>query len=89
VAVKEAKRNWWEDPGRERRGRSTLEKWSCACGQNARIGTRAHFAVCMLCGEPFLPQREMTRMEFAQELVKLFSKRMACGAASTRRTCCD
>jgi len=74
VEGREEKRNWWEDPGRERRGRSTLEKWSCACGQNARIGTRTHFATCVLCGEPFTPVLEAARMEFAQELVKLINQ---------------
>ena len=52
------KRNWWQDPGKERKGRSSLEKWSCGCAQNARIGTKAYFAVCVMCREPFMPQTE-------------------------------
>lgn len=50
------KRNWWVPPGKERKGRSTLEKWTCQCGQNARIGTKSYFATCALCREPFLPE---------------------------------
>ena len=73
VERRDEKRNWWQDPNEERKGRSTLEKWSCACGQNARIGTRAYLAVCVMCREPFMPEREVARREFAEELAKLIS----------------
>jgi hypothetical protein len=71
VERKDEKRNWWEDPGKERMGRSTLEKWSCGCGQNARIGAMAYFAVCVLCRQPFMPQREIAKWVFAEELMRL------------------
>ena len=74
VVPRETKRNWWQDPGKERKGRSTLEKWSCECGQNARIGTKAHFALCVMCREPFLPQTEAAKSDFAEELLRLIGK---------------
>ena len=74
VSRRKGKRNWWQDPGRERKGRSTLEKWSCACGQNARIGTKAYLALCVKCRQPFMPETEAARREFAEELAKLIAK---------------
>ena len=74
VQGKEKKRNWWQDPGKERKGRSTLEKWSCACGQNARIGAKAYLAVCILCREPFMPDTDAAKRDFAEELMKLIGK---------------
>ena len=70
---KEKKRNWWQDPGKERKGRSTLEKWSCPCGQNARIGTKAYLALCVKCHEPFMPDSMAARKEFAEGLLKLIA----------------
>ena len=74
VQNRQEKRNWWQDPGKERKGRSTLEKWSCPCGQNARIGTRAYLALCVMCREPFMPQTDVARIGFAEELVKLIDE---------------
>jgi hypothetical protein len=42
-------------PQPEREGRSTLQIWSCSCGQKCRVGTRAFLAVCPECHEPFRP----------------------------------
>ena len=39
--------NWWEAE-KERKGRSTLSKWSCGC-QNARVGTKEFHAQCLKC----------------------------------------
>lgn len=64
---KDKKRNWWEGE-RRKEGRSTLEKWSCSCGQHARIGTKAHFAYCTLCKDPFLPESVAAKEAFVIEL---------------------
>lgn len=50
------KKDWWElTPGKERKeGRSTLSKWVCECGQNARVGKKGFFATCDLCGSHFV-----------------------------------
>ncbi|MBC7255765.1 MAG: SprT-like domain-containing protein [Chloroflexi bacterium] len=60
LAPEEEKFNWWEllrdldyGNGRERRGRSTLSKWSCGC-QNVRVGTREFYALCTRCGHAFV-----------------------------------
>ena len=70
----EKKRSWWQDPAGERKGRSTLEKWSCPCGQNARIGTKSYLAVCVRCRELFMPETDAAREEFAEELAKLIAR---------------
>jgi len=45
--------DWWIGPGdRERRGSSTLSKWTCGC-QNVRVGTREFYACCTRCGNTF------------------------------------
>lgn len=44
--------NWW-DLGKERRGESTLSKWSCGC-QNVRVGTKDFQAQCLKCGNVFV-----------------------------------
>lgn len=36
------------------KGKSKLKKWSCPCGQNARVGKREFFATCNLCGNTFI-----------------------------------
>jgi hypothetical protein len=35
------------------KGTSKLKKWSCPCGQNARVGKKEFFATCDLCGRTF------------------------------------
>jgi hypothetical protein len=39
-------------PRPDRKGRTTLQVWSCTC-QRCRVGTKAFFAICPQCGEPF------------------------------------
>jgi len=68
------KRNWWVPPGKERKGRSTLEKWTCPCGQNVRIGKKAFFATCALCHEVFLPQTQEAIEDFIGELEERYEK---------------
>lgn len=53
IVDKGEKRNWWEAPGKERKGRSTLSKWSCGC-QNVRVGTREFHAQCTKCENLFV-----------------------------------
>ena len=46
--------DWWFEPGGpERRGHSTLTKWSCGC-QNVRVGTKEFHACCTRCGHAFV-----------------------------------
>jgi len=68
------KRNWWVAPGKERKGRSTLERWTCECGQNARLSKRAFFATCALCHEVFLPQSPEAIEDFIGELERRYEK---------------
>lgn len=44
----------WFEIGKKRKGRSSLSKWSCGC-QNAWIGSAEFYALCIKCGNPFLP----------------------------------
>jgi hypothetical protein len=44
----------WFEIGKKRKGRSSLTKWSCGC-QNAWIGSAEFYALCVKCGNPFLP----------------------------------
>ena len=44
--------DWWSS-GKERRGSSTLSKWSCGC-QNVRVGTKEFHAQCLNCGNVFV-----------------------------------
>ena len=44
--------DWWTDPEKRRKGRSSLRKWSCGC-QNVRVGTQEFHAQCLLCGNEF------------------------------------
>ncbi|MBC7076709.1 MAG: hypothetical protein H5T92_00110 [Synergistales bacterium] len=58
LVPKVEKVNWWElfkdlADGGERKGRSTLTKWSCGC-QNVRVGTKEFYARCTRCGELFV-----------------------------------
>ena len=39
--------------GERMKGKSKLKKWSCPCGQNARVGKKEFFATCDLCGRTF------------------------------------
>jgi hypothetical protein len=50
--VEDPKRDYWR-PTREK-GKSTLTKWECGCGQKARVGTKEFFAVCTICNNPFV-----------------------------------
>jgi hypothetical protein len=46
--------DWWYLSGdHERRGSSTLTKWSCGC-QNVRVGTKEFYASCTRCGHAFV-----------------------------------
>jgi hypothetical protein len=45
----------WFEIGRKRKGRSSLTKWSCECGQNAWIGSAEFHAICAKCLNPFIP----------------------------------
>ena len=59
--------DWWYLSGdRERRGRSTLTKWSCGC-QNVRVGTREFFACCTRCGHAFARVEGSSRVVISQE----------------------
>ena len=60
------KRNWWVSPDKERKGRSTLSKWSCGC-QNVRVGTKEFWAVCLKCGNPFMPVDDRAKQEANHE----------------------
>ena len=53
VPPEEKRRNWWDMGKKERRGRSTLSKWTCGC-QNVRVGTKEFYAVCLKCGNVFV-----------------------------------
>lgn len=46
------KGSWWSI-GEVRKGKSSLDKYSCGC-QNARIGAKEFHAVCTICGNPFI-----------------------------------
>jgi len=35
------------------KGKSKLSKWTCPCGQNARVGKAEFHATCNLCKEMF------------------------------------
>ena len=59
--------DWWtRDGGRERRGSSTLTKWSCGC-QNVRVGTKEFYASCTRCGHAFGKVEASPRVAFSQE----------------------
>jgi hypothetical protein len=51
--VEEGQRSNWWDLGKERKGSSTLSKWSCGC-QNVRVGTKEFYACCLRCGNLFV-----------------------------------
>ena len=58
--------DWWSTPGgRERRGRSTLAKWSCGC-QNVRVGTKEFYACCTRCGHAFIKVETTSRVEMPE-----------------------
>ena len=45
----------WFRVGKERKGRSTLSKYSCECGQNIRVGKKNWpGAVCNACGTQYI-----------------------------------
>jgi hypothetical protein len=44
--------DWWADPEKRRRGRSTMRKWSCGC-QTVRVGTKEFHAQCTRCRNLF------------------------------------
>jgi hypothetical protein len=58
--------DWWF-PGndRERRGHSTLTKWSCGC-QNVRVGTKEFHACCTRCGHAFVKIEASPRAVISQ-----------------------
>jgi hypothetical protein len=59
--------DWWYLSGdRERRGRSTLSKWSCGC-QNVRVGTKEFHASCTRCGHAFSKVEATPRVIISQE----------------------
>lgn len=58
--------DWWIRPGDERRGRSTLTKWSCGC-QNVRVGTKEFFASCTRCGHAFIKAEAAARVVITQD----------------------
>jgi hypothetical protein len=58
--------DWWtRDGGRERRGSSTLSKWSCGC-QNVRVGTKEFYASCTRCGHAFVKAEAAPRVVSSQ-----------------------
>ena len=57
--------DWWIKPGEERRGRSTLTKWSCGC-QNVRVGTKEFYASCTRCGHAFSKVEASPRVVISQ-----------------------
>ena len=48
----------WFRPGKGK-GRSTLSKWECGCGQKARVGTKEFDATCNRCGTVFVKKDGM------------------------------
>ena len=56
--------DWW-NAGKERRGSSTLSKWSCGC-QNVRVGTKDFYAVCTKCGNEFIKVENRAPQEAGQ-----------------------
>jgi hypothetical protein len=43
-----------DDLGKDRKGKSTLNKWTCECGQNVRVGKKDWpGAVCNACGSQY------------------------------------
>jgi hypothetical protein len=53
IPKEETKIHWFKE-GKERKGRSTLTKWSCECGQNIRVGKKDWpGAVCNSCGSQY------------------------------------
>lgn len=54
VPKEETKIHWFRD-GKEQKGRSTLSKWSCECGQNIRVGKKDWpGAQCNECGSQYM-----------------------------------
>lgn len=45
----------WFKFGKEKKGRSSLTKWTCGC-QNVRVGTKEFYATCDKCGNKFHPE---------------------------------
>jgi hypothetical protein len=60
----EGRGNWWDRRGKERKGRSTLAKWTCGC-QNVRVGTKEFHACCLKCGNVFARVDNETKNEQA------------------------
>lgn len=49
----EGEKTDWFRPSKEK-GKSTLTKWECGCGQKARVGTKEFDATCNRCGTVFI-----------------------------------
>ena len=47
-------------PTSQPKGSSKLKKWTCACGQSARIGRKEFNAICPICWSMFKPDRQVT-----------------------------
>jgi len=56
---------WYLTGGQERRGKSTLTKWSCGC-QNVRVGSKEFYASCTRCGHAFVRIEAAPRVVVSQ-----------------------
>lgn len=52
----------WFEIGKKRKGKSSLTKYSCGCGQNAWIGSAEFNALCLECGNEFVKATALREM---------------------------
>jgi len=63
------KRNWWDLGKEKEKGRSTLSKWQCPCGQTVRVGRKDWpGAVCKACGGEYARMEGKADQRAAQVL---------------------
>ena len=66
IVPQDEKVNWWDVREKERKGRSTLSKWSCGC-QNMRVGRKEFYARCTICGNLFARVETARRKDDSQK----------------------
>jgi len=69
VEVPGTKIDWWkllDGWKKEKRGCSTLTRWSCGC-QNVRVGTKEFWAMCLKCNNVFVKEEEGQAKETRNE----------------------